>query len=72
MLQSSRTTSLIFDVPTLVEYLSSHVELMVGDLIFTGTPDGVGVGRRPRLFIQPGWEIRSEVEGLGHLHNRFV
>lgn len=72
VLQSSRTTSLIFDVPNLVEYLSAHVELLTGDLIFTGTPDGVGVGRRPRVFIQPGWEIRSEVEGLGHLHNRFV
>ena len=72
VLQSSRTTSLIFDVPSLVEYLSSHVELLTGDLIFTGTPDGVGVGRRPRVFIQPGWEIRSEIEGLGHLHNVFV
>lgn len=72
VLQASRTTSLIFDVPSLVEYLSGHVELLTGDLIFTGTPDGVGVGRRPRIFIQPGWEIRSEIEGLGHLHNRFV
>ena len=72
VLQSSRTTSLIFDVPSLVEYLSAHVELLTGDLIFTGTPDGVGVGRRPRVFIQPGWEIRSEIQGLGHLHNRFV
>ena len=72
VLQSSRTTSLIFDVPSLVEYLSAHVELLTGDLIFTGTPDGVGVGRRPRVFIQPGWEIRSEIEGLGHLHNSFV
>jgi 2-keto-4-pentenoate hydratase/2-oxohepta-3-ene-1,7-dioic acid hydratase in catechol pathway len=72
VLQSSRTTSLIFDVPSLVEYLSAHVELLTGDLIFTGTPDGVGVGRRPRVFIQPGWEIRSAIEGLGHLHNPFV
>ena len=72
VLQSSRTTSLIFDVPSLVEYLSAHVELLTGDLIFTGTPDGVGVGRRPRVFIQPGWEIRSEIEGLGYLHNSFV
>lgn len=71
-LQSSRTTSLIFDVATLVDYLSHHVELLPGDLIFTGTPDGVGVGRRPRVFIQPGWQIRSEIEGLGHMDNTFV
>lgn len=72
VLQSSRTTSLIFNVPTLIEYLSSHVELLPGDIIFTGTPDGVGVGRRPRVFIKPGWVIRSEIQGLGHLENRFV
>lgn len=72
VLQRSRTTSLIFDVPTLVEYLSSHVELLPGDLVFTGTPDGVGVGRRPRVFIQPGWTIESQIEGLGSLRNSFV
>ncbi len=72
VLQASRTKHLIFDVATLIEYLSRHVELLPGDLIFTGTPDGVGVGRRPRVFIQPGWEIRSEIEGLGYLHNTFV
>jgi len=56
-LQSSRTSNLIFDVPTLIEYLSARVELMPGDILFTGTPDGVGVGRRPRVFIEPGWTI---------------
>jgi len=72
VLQQSRTSSLIFDVPTLIEYLSARIELLVGDVIFTGTPDGVGVGRRPRVFIEPGWTITSEIEGLGHMRTQFV
>lgn len=71
VLQSSRTSHLIFDVPTVVAYLSDHVELFVGDLIFTGTPDGVGFGRQPQRFIEPGWTITSEIEGLGRLVNSF-
>lgn len=72
VLQQSRTSHLIFDVPTLVEYLSARVELLPGDVIFTGTPDGVGVGRRPRMFIEPGWTITSEIEGLGAMRTAFV
>lgn len=72
MLQQSRTSHLIFDVPTLIEYLSARIELLPGDVIFTGTPDGVGVGRRPRVFIEPGWTITSEIEGLGHMRTAFV
>lgn len=72
VLQASRTTSLIFDVPSLIEYLTRFVELRPGDLIFTGTPDGVGVGRRPRQFIEPGWTITSSIEGLGSIHTTFT
>lgn len=72
ILQESRTSHLIFDVPTLIEYLSARVELLPGDVIFTGTPDGVGVGRRPRVFIEPGWMITSEIEGLGRMQTAFV
>ena len=72
VLQASRTSRLIFDVPTLIEYLSARVELMPGDMIFTGTPDGVGVGRRPRVFIEPGWTITSEIESLGRMQTTFV
>lgn len=72
VLQASRTAHLIFGIRELIVYLSNHVELLPGDLIFTGTPDGVGVGRRPRRFIQPGWVIESEIEGLGSLTTRFV
>ncbi|MFT4597417.1 MAG: 2,4-diketo-3-deoxy-L-fuconate hydrolase [Paracrocinitomix sp.] len=72
VLQQSRTSHLIFDVPTLIEYLSARVELLPGDMIFTGTPDGVGVGRRPRVFIEAGWTITSEIEGLGQMRTAFV
>ena len=72
VLQASRTSRLIFDVPTLIEYLSARVELMPGDMIFTGTPDGVGVGRRPRVFIEPGWTITSDIESLGRMQTTFV
>ncbi len=72
VLQQSRTSHLIFDVPTLIEYLAARVELMPGDMIFTGTPDGVGVGRRPRVFIKPGWTITSEIEGLGQMQTAFI
>ncbi len=72
VLQASRTSNLIFDVPTLVEYLSARIELLPGDVIFTGTPDGVGVGRRPRMFIEAGWTITSEIEDLGQMRTTFV
>lgn len=72
VLQSSRTTHMIFDTPTLIEYLSTIVELLPGDVIFTGTPDGVGSGRDPRRFIEPGWRIDSTIEGLGSISTNFV
>lgn len=72
VLQDSRTSHLIFDVPTLIEYLSARIELTTGDIIFTGTPHGVGIGRRPRVFIEPGWTITSEIEGLGQMQTSFV
>jgi len=72
VLQQSRTANLIFDVEQLVEYLSARVELLPGDVIFTGTPDGVGVGRRPRVFIEPGWVITSSIQDLGSMRTEFA
>lgn len=68
--QSARTTDLIFDIPTLVEYLSSICTLEPGDLIFTGTPDGVG-GATGR-FLQPGEVIDSGADVIGTLRNTCV
>lgn len=66
--QDDRTSNLIFDVPTLVEYLSNILTLRTGDLIFTGTPAGVGAGQG--RYLRPGEEIVSTIEGVGTLVNR--
>ncbi|MCA0331368.1 MAG: fumarylacetoacetate hydrolase family protein [Actinobacteria bacterium] len=66
VLQDGRTSDLIFPVNDLVSRLSSSLTLYPGDLIFTGTPSGVGVGRDPRRFLVPGTLV-SSIEGLGDL-----
>ncbi len=68
--QASRTGELIFGVPALVAYLSEHCTLMPGDLVFTGTPAGVGSLRTPRRYLAAGDVIETEIEGLGRLVNR--
>lgn len=71
-MQSSRTSQMIFDVPTLVSYISEHVTMLPGDVIFTGTPAGVGSTRDPRRYLAPGDEISSTIDGVGRMHNRCV
>ena len=66
--QDDRTTNLIFDVPTLVSYLSGILTLTPGDLIFTGTPDGVGAASQ--RFLRDGDVITTSIEGIGTLTNR--
>jgi 2-keto-4-pentenoate hydratase/2-oxohepta-3-ene-1,7-dioic acid hydratase in catechol pathway len=70
-MQSSRTSEMIYSVPVLIERLSSVLALYPGDIIFTGTPSGVGNARTPKRFIGPGDVLRSEIEGIGHLENTF-
>jgi 2,4-diketo-3-deoxy-L-fuconate hydrolase len=69
VLQDSRTSFLIFDIPTLISYISAVVTLEPGDLILTGTPDGVGVFREPKVSMKPGDVVEVEVEGIGILRN---
>jgi 2-keto-4-pentenoate hydratase/2-oxohepta-3-ene-1,7-dioic acid hydratase in catechol pathway len=71
-LQHSNTRDLIFKVPELIEYISSIVPLEPGDVISTGTPQGVGLGRDPKRWLKPGEEIVITVEGIGELRNRTV
>lgn len=71
-MQSSRTSNLIFDVPTLVSYISRHVTMLPGDVLFTGTPAGVGSTREPKRYLRPGDVIDSHVEGVGSMHNLCV
>lgn len=70
--QSSRTDDLIFSVPALVEYLSGILTLEPGDLIFTGTPSGVAVGRPDKPWLRPGDEVVTRVEGIGELLQTIV
>ena len=66
-MQKDRTSSMIFGIPELVERLSAVVTLYPGDLVFTGTPSGVGMARTPQVFLEPGDEVVSRIEGLGEL-----
>jgi 2,4-didehydro-3-deoxy-L-rhamnonate hydrolase len=70
--QSGRTGEMIFDVAALVSYLSTVCELFPGDLIFTGTPAGVGFSRTPSRYLAPGNQLCSSIEGLGELRNHCV
>lgn len=72
VLQDGRTSQLIFPVARLIAELSRVVTLYPGDLIFSGTPAGVGVGRDPKRFIEPGQTMVSTIEGIGELRQRFV
>jgi 2,4-diketo-3-deoxy-L-fuconate hydrolase len=71
-MQDARTSDMIFPVPELIAFLSRHCTLEAGDLIFTGTPAGVGSTREPRRYLKAGEEIVSTIEGIGTLHNRCV
>ena len=68
--QDSRTSNLVFDVPTLIAKLSAVLALWPGDIIFTGTPAGVGMARRPPLFLRPGQVLESSIEGIGTIKQR--
>jgi 2-keto-4-pentenoate hydratase/2-oxohepta-3-ene-1,7-dioic acid hydratase in catechol pathway len=68
--QTSRTSDMIFAVPEVLSHLSSVCTLEPGDLVFTGTPAGVGVARTPARFLSPGDEVVSRIEGLGEMRNR--
>lgn len=70
--QRGRTSELIFSVPTLIARLSAVLPLLPGDVIFTGTPAGVGLGRTPQRWIGVGDELVSAIEGIGELRQRFT
>ena len=71
-MQQGRTRDLIFSVPQLICSLSAVLPLLPGDVIFTGTPAGVGLGRDPQRWLAPGDELVSYVEGIGELRHRLV
>ena len=71
-LQNSNTRELVFKIPDLIEYLSSITPLLPGDIVSTGTPPGVGLGRNPKRWLKPGETVTVTVEGLGSLTNPVV
>jgi len=69
VLQSSNTRELVFGIPQLIEHLSSITPLLPGDVVSTGTPPGVGLGRTPKRWLRPGETVTVTIEGLGSLTN---
>jgi 2-keto-4-pentenoate hydratase/2-oxohepta-3-ene-1,7-dioic acid hydratase in catechol pathway len=70
--QKSRTSLMIFPIPVIIAKLSAIVTLLPGDVIFTGTPSGVGVGMNPPRFLRAGDELHTWCTGIGELRHRFV
>jgi 2-keto-4-pentenoate hydratase/2-oxohepta-3-ene-1,7-dioic acid hydratase in catechol pathway len=70
VVQDARTGDMIVPVPGLIRVLSDVVALLPGDVIFTGTPSGVGVARDPRRFLAPGQVVESWIEGIGTMQTR--
>jgi 2-keto-4-pentenoate hydratase/2-oxohepta-3-ene-1,7-dioic acid hydratase in catechol pathway len=72
VVQDSRTSDLVFGVPRLIAELSSVLPLLPGDVIFTGTPAGVGATRSPARFLQSGQVLETWIEGIGTIRNRCI
>jgi len=72
VMQSARTSHMLVDVPSAVEFFSSFTRLAPGDVIATGTPGGVGFARTPPVWMHPGDVIEVTVEGIGTIRNRIV
>jgi 2-keto-4-pentenoate hydratase/2-oxohepta-3-ene-1,7-dioic acid hydratase in catechol pathway len=72
VVQKSRTSDMVFSVARLIAELSAVLPLLPGDVIFTGTPAGIGATRKPPRFLQPGDTLVSAIEGLGELRNRCI
>lgn len=70
--QENNTSEMVFSLWEQIEYLSTAFTLESGDLIATGTPEGVGVAMNPQAFLQPGDVVRCEVDGIGAIENRVV
>ena len=70
--QDGNTDDLIFTVPDLITRLSQTLTLYPGDLVFTGTPSGVGLGKKPPVYLRRGQTLITRIEGVGELRNRLV
>ena len=71
-MQRSRSSKMVLSIPALIAYLSSIVELLPGDVIFTGTPSGIGMSRTPPRYLSPSDRLESWIEGIGSMSHTFV
>ena len=71
-MQSGTTADMLFSVGELIAFTSRHVTLRPGDVILTGTPDGVGMARKPPIYMLPGATVTARIEGLGSITNSIV
>lgn len=72
VMQNSNTRDMVFGIPALIEYISSITPLLPGDIVSTGTPPGVGMGRNPQRWLKPGDNVTVTIAGLGSLTNPVV
>ena len=71
-MQTGNTRTMIFNVDVIVSYVSKFMSLQAGDIITTGTPPGVGMGRKPQLFLKTGDEIKLSIDNLGEQKSKVV
>ena len=71
-MQQSNTRDMIFPIDQIIEFLSGSTTLEPGTLILTGTPEGVGMGRKPPVYLKAGDVVEVEIEGLGVLRNPVI
>jgi len=70
--QDTQTSDMIFGIAHIVAYMSTIVELFPGDVIYTGSPFGVGHGRKPQVYLKPGDVVETTLEGVGTITNRCI
>ena len=71
-MQTGNTNKMIFNVYNIVSYLSNYMSLQPGDIITTGTPPGVGMGKKPQVFLKAGDSIRLSIDNFGEQNSKVV
>ena len=71
-MQSGNTKNMIFNTNFLLSYLSKFMSLQPGDIVTTGTPDGVGMGMKPPVFLKPGDKIKLSIDSLGEQNSKVI
>ena len=71
-MQTGNTSTMIFNVDIIVSYVSKFMSLQVGDIITTGTPPGVGMGKKPQVFLKSGDKMKLSIDNLGEQNSKVV